>query len=78
MTLEATPYPEINAVRHELRSGAQAIRGRQLVGVYLDGALAIGGFEPDRSDIDFVMVTAGEYSVSVNAPNARASEHLLG
>jgi len=77
MTLEATPYPEINAVLHELRSGAQAIRGRQLVGVYLDGALAIGGFEPDRSDIDFVMVTEGEYSVSVNAPNARASEHLL-
>ena len=77
MTLEATPYPEINAVLHERRSGAQAIRGRQLVGVYLDGSLAIGGFEPDRSDIDFVMVTEGEYSVSVNAPNARASEHLL-
>jgi hypothetical protein len=62
MTLDATPYPEINTVLHELQSGAQAILGRQLVGLYLEGSLAIGGFEPDRSDIDFVMVTEGECS----------------
>ena len=63
MTFEATSYPEINAVLHELHAGARAILGRQLVGVYLEGSLALGGFAPDRSDIDFVMVTDGECSV---------------
>ena len=63
MTFEATPYPEINAVLHELHAGARAILGRQLVGFYLEGSLALGGFAPDRSDIDFVMVTDGECSV---------------
>jgi Nucleotidyltransferase domain len=32
------------------------------VGMYLDGSLATGDFSPDRSDIDFVVVTAGELS----------------
>jgi len=30
------------------------------VSLYLDGSLAIGGFDPDTSDIDFVVVTDGE------------------
>src|SRR5262245_54733006 len=30
--------------------------------MYLDGSLAIGDFEPDKSDIDFVVVTDGEIS----------------
>ena len=25
--------------------------------MYLDGSLAIGGFDPDKSDLDFVVVT---------------------
>jgi hypothetical protein len=58
----ATPYPEINSVLQELLSGVRAILGRRFVGMYLDGSLAIGDFEPDKSDLDFVVVTDGELS----------------
>jgi hypothetical protein len=57
-----TPYPEINSVLQELLSGVRAILGRRFVGMYLDGSLAIGDFEPDKSDLDFVVVTDGELS----------------
>ena len=58
----ATPYPKINAVLEELLSGVRAILGCRFVGMYLDGSLGIGDFEPDKSDIDFVVVTDGELS----------------
>ena len=58
----ATPYPEINSLLQELLSGVRAILDRRFVGMYLDGSLAIGDFEPDKSDLDFVVVTDGELS----------------
>jgi hypothetical protein len=57
-----TNYPEINSVLQELLSGARGILGDHFVGMYLDGSLAIGDFEPDKSDLDFVVVTASEVS----------------
>ena len=38
----------------------QSILGGQFLGLYLHGSLALGDFDPARSDIDFVVVTAGE------------------
>src|SRR2546422_5734003 len=58
----ATPSPEINSVLQALLLGVRAILGRCFVGMYLDGSLAIGDFEPDKSDLDFVVVTDGELS----------------
>jgi hypothetical protein len=55
-----TPYPEVNAVLEMLLKEAQAVLGDQFVGLYVHGSLASGGFDPQRSDIDFVAVTAGE------------------
>ncbi len=55
-----TPYPDVNAVLQVILSGAQAILGDQFVGMYLDGSLVTGDFDANRSDIDFVVVTAGE------------------
>ena len=43
----------------ELLSGAQAVLGSQLVGMYLYGSLSSGDFNPETSDIDFVVVTEG-------------------
>ena len=56
-SVAATDYPEINSVLQELLLGARGILGRRFIGMYLDGSLAIGDFEPDKSDIDFVVVT---------------------
>jgi predicted nucleotidyltransferase len=53
----ATDYPEVNSVLRELLSGAQRTLGDHFVGMYLDGSLAIGDFDPEKSDIDFVVVT---------------------
>ena len=53
----ATPYADVNAVLDELVTGVQAILDPRLVGIYLDGSLALGDFDPAKSDIDFVVVT---------------------
>jgi len=51
-----TSYSDVNAAVGELHSGARAILGEQLVGMYLFGSLAIGDFDPNSSDIDIVVV----------------------
>src|SRR5712692_2651286 len=61
-SVAATDYPEVNSVLQELLSGARTLLGHRFIGMYLDGSLAIGYFEPDKSDIDFVVVTEGELS----------------
>ena len=35
---------------------SQDILGDNLVGIYLHGSLAMGGFTPDKSDIDLIVV----------------------
>jgi len=52
-----TPYPEINAVLEKLLMSVQAILGDSFTGVYLHGSLATGDFNPQTSDIDFLVVT---------------------
>jgi hypothetical protein len=61
-SIAPTDYPEINSVLDEVLSGARGILGDDFVGMYLDGSLAIGDFEPEKSDIDFVVVTDSEVS----------------
>ena len=55
-----TPYPEVNAVLHVLLSDVQTIIGNHFIGMYLYGSLATGDFDSQRSDIDFLVVTAGD------------------
>lgn len=52
-----TPYVEANAAVEALLLGAQAALGEQMVGLYLYGSLASGDFDPQTSDIDFLIVT---------------------
>ncbi len=44
---------EVNTLRTEL----QRLLGHDLLGIYLHGSLALGGFHPTRSDIDVVVLT---------------------
>ena len=53
-----TPYPDVNALLHDLLRGAQTILGENFAGLYLYGSLSSGDFNPNSSDIDFVVVTA--------------------
>ena len=55
-----TPYEDVNAVLAHFAAQARAILGRDFVGMYLYGSLALGDFNPDGSDIDFIVVARGE------------------
>jgi hypothetical protein len=48
-----TEFPEINALLEAVLSGAREVLGEGLVGMVVHGSLASGGFDPQRSDIDF-------------------------
>jgi hypothetical protein len=52
-----TPYPEVNAILHELLGRVRAILGPRFLGMYLYGSLTLGDFSPLTSDVDFVVVT---------------------
>jgi predicted nucleotidyltransferase len=56
-----TPYPDVNKILSLLFSRAQEVLGDQLLGMYLHGSLASGGFD-QASDIDVICVTKGDIS----------------
>ena len=63
-------HPEINSVLKELLSQARSILHDHFVGMYVDGSLAIGDFEPEKSDLDFVVVTDSEVFLTRSKPTA--------
>ena len=54
MTCSKVIQSEVNTLQTEL----QRLLGKNLLGIYLHGSLALGGFQPGRSDIDVIVVTA--------------------
>jgi predicted nucleotidyltransferase len=56
--IKPTPYSEVNEVLNLLLSHVKQILGDQFVGMYLYGSLSSGDFDPESSDIDFLVVTA--------------------
>jgi predicted nucleotidyltransferase len=50
---------EINTVLQKLLADAQTILGEYFIGLYIHGSLAVGDFNPKRSDVDFLVVTKG-------------------
>lgn len=52
-----TPDPEVKSLLQALADRAQIVLGDHFVGLYLYGSLASGDFNPQTSDIDFVVVT---------------------
>ncbi len=55
-----TAYADINELLELLLSSMQKILGEKLVGLYLNGSLVIGDFDPDISDIDLVAALASD------------------
>lgn len=56
-----TPYPDLNGVLNELVINVRYTLGDTFIGSYLQGSLAVGGFDQD-SDVDFIMVIDRELS----------------
>ena len=53
-----TPYSDVNVILDLLLTNAQKILQDQFVGMYLYGSLSSGDFNPETSDVDFLVVTA--------------------
>jgi hypothetical protein len=47
--------PDLNALLFRLRAEIQTVLGDLFAGMYLHGSLAIGDFDPLRSDVDFLI-----------------------
>ncbi|MDQ6905503.1 MAG: DUF4111 domain-containing protein [Chloroflexota bacterium] len=52
-----TPYPDVNVAVSGFLLGTRDILGDHFRAMYLSGSLALGDFDAERSDIDFVVVT---------------------
>ena len=53
-----TAYAEVNEILNLLLSNVSEILAGQFVGMYLYGSLSSGDFDPQGSDIDFLVVTS--------------------
>jgi hypothetical protein len=72
-----TPYADLNRVLEQFTSSVSSLLGDTLLGLYLQGSFAVGGFD-EHSDVDFIAVlerdlTPGEVS-ELNAAHARIFE----
>lgn len=71
------PYPELRSVLSQFVVGVHALLSDNLVGIYLVGSLAVGGFDLD-SDIDFLVVIneelTDETASAIQAMHARIYE----
>ncbi len=76
-SVPAKPYPELPSVLGQLVVSVQNQLSDNLVGIYLVGSLAVGGFDLD-SDIDFVVVIneelTDETASAIEAMHARIYE----
>lgn len=61
--MSTAEYPEVREIVDSLLAEIRVILGGQLIGMYLYGSLATGGFDRD-SDVDYVVVTHEELSES--------------
>lgn len=56
---QPTPFAEVNAALAWFAAELAALLGARLVGMYCVGSLALGDFDPEHSDLDLLIVTAG-------------------
>lgn len=59
-TQHPTPYTDVNTLLLTLLARIQTILKNRLVGFYLHGSLSLGDFDPEASDVDFLVVTTEE------------------
>ena len=62
-----TPYDAVNMLLLMFLAKVQTILREKLVGFYLYGSLSLGDFDPQSSDVDFLIVTTEDLSEEVLA-----------
>ncbi len=64
MMRSPTPHASVNAVLLDFATNTRAILGDRFLGLYLYGSLALGDFDPDTSDLDWIVVTQEEVTAA--------------
>ncbi len=59
-----TPYSDVNEILDLLLNRVKEILQGQFVGMYLYGSLSSGDFNPETSDVDFLVVTTDSLSAN--------------
>lgn len=54
--MKPAPHKEVNNLISQLLTRIKAILGKKLIGLYLEGSLVLGDFDPETSDIDLVAI----------------------
>ena len=59
-----TPYADVNAILHDVLSGAQSVLGEDFLDMYLSESLAAGDFDPQQGEVSSIplfnpLTTAG-------------------
>ena len=78
MQTNPTAYADINQLLELLLSSMQKILGEKLAGLYLNGSLVIGDFDPTISDIDLVAALASDLDDKEFEDTAAAFHSPLG
>jgi len=60
--LSPTPYSDVNEILNLLLTKVKEILQGDFIGMYLYGSLSSGDFNPETSDVDFLVVTSLELS----------------
>ena len=58
--MDVTQYSNVNELIDQLLLRMKSILGEKLVGLYLEGSLIIGDFDPNISDIDLVAALSAD------------------
>ncbi len=67
--------PETTRYLQEVVRRLRAILGDELVGAYAGGSLALGGYDPGRSDVDVAVVCRGRLADEAKLEIVRALRH---
>jgi len=76
ITISPTPYPDVNQVLYLLLTNVKEILKDQFVGMYLYGSLSSGDFNPETSDVDFLVVTRDSLSEKMIAQLRSMHENI--
>lgn len=66
---------ELDAYFRHLTERLEAVSGLDLVGVYVGGSYALGGYEPGRSDVDVAAVTRAPATLATRRAIVAAIRH---
>jgi predicted nucleotidyltransferase len=70
-------HADVRAILERLLSDVQAVLGKRLVGLYVHGSLAYGDFNPQTSDIDFLIVTTDSLPAEIFFSLKELHAHLF-